>query len=674
MEEKTKKINKKNIIITILNIITLLAAIFLIISIYMISGVENTIRYIGIIILFIINIMLILVTRKLFKANKKSTITISIIISIILILTQILLGYFIQRTYSSLNSMNKDKITYTSVIATKNTSNINDINDLKNKNIGIVVDETSIDGYVIGLEIIKEQKLEEKSKIKEYTDISQLVKDLYNKKIDAMIIGKNYPSMFKSTSTYKNIEKDTKIIYEKEKTLTKDEIAKYTGDEMLNLNTSDKIDKPFTMLVMGIDSTANTLSKNATGNGDALMLVTFNPKTLNATIFSIPRDTYVPIACFENQKENKITHAAWNGENCMIKTIENLTDINIDYYVKINFQGVVKLVEALNGITVDVPLDFCESNSKRSTKTNNLICLKKGKHTLNGEEALALARHRKTLTTGDLQRGVNQQIVVQGILNKLKSIKSANQMLTILDTISKNMDTNFTTKQILSFYDIAKQLFMTSSSNNLINMQQLYLQGASQMIYDEGMGLVLYDYIPNKESLNLVINTMKQNLELEKTTQIKKLDFSIEHPFKLTTIGNNVKSATQTYTLLPNFVGQSESYARNWLANNGLSASVTTKEVSSGYYDGQIINQSYPESKRIDLINGSVTLTVAKVIQTQTQTPKTKNNTNNTNKSNKNTNQNKNNNTTNNNNNQDKNDDTQTKDDTSTTLPPEIIE
>ena len=100
LEEKPKKQNKKNIIITLLNIITLLAAIFLIISIYMISGVENAIRYIGIIILFIINIMLILVTRKLFKTNKKSTITISIIISIILILTQTLLGYFIQKTYN----------------------------------------------------------------------------------------------------------------------------------------------------------------------------------------------------------------------------------------------------------------------------------------------------------------------------------------------------------------------------------------------------------------------------------------------------------------------------------------------------------------------------------------------------------------------------------------------
>ena len=495
---KKKKINSKKMIINIMTILNLIAVGFLIGSIFMISGVENTIRYIAMIVIFIINIILILLMRKLFKSGKKSKVTVSVIISIVLIVVQSLLGYFIFRTYTTLSNMNKSKITYTTVIATKSEAKLNDIDDLKDKKIGIVVDETSIDGYIIGLEVIKEHNLEKNNKILEYTDFSSLVKDLYGSKIDAMIIGKNYPSMFKSVDDYKNIEQETKVIYEKSKTLTKDEISKYTGEEMVNFNTSDKIDKPFTVLVMGIDSTASTLSKNATGNGDALMMVTFNPKTLNATIFSIPRDTYVPIACFENQKENKITHAAWNGESCMIKTIENFTGINIDYYVKINFQGVVKLVEALNGISVDVPLDFCESNSKRSTKSENLICLKKGVQTLNGEEALALARHRKTLTTGDLQRGVNQQLVVQGILNKLKSVKSANQMLNILDTISQNMDTNFTTKQILSFYDIAKNLFLTSTTDNLINMKQLYLQGASQMIYDEGLGMTLYNYIPNQ--------------------------------------------------------------------------------------------------------------------------------------------------------------------------------
>ena len=619
-EENTKKrkINGKKIIVNIMTILTLLACGLLIGSIYMVSGVENTIRYISMIIIFIINIILILLIRKFFKSDKKSKVAISIIICIILVIVQSLVGYFIIRTYSTLSNMNKSKITYTTVIATKSESKLNDINDLQDKKIGIVVDETSIDGYIIGLEIIKDQNLENDNEIVEYTDFSSLVKDLYGSKIDAMIISKNYPSMFKAMDDYKNIEQETKIIYEKSKTLTKDEISKYTGEEMVNFNTSDKIDKPFTVLVMGIDSTASTLSKNATGNGDSLMMVTFNPKTLNATIFSIPRDTYVPIACFENQKENKITHAAWNGESCMIKTIENFTGINIDYYVKINFQGVVKLVESLNGISVDVPLDFCESNSKRSTKSENLICLKKGVQTLNGEEALALARHRKTLTTGDLQRGVNQQLVVQGILNKLKSVKSANQMLNILDTVSQNMDTNFTTKQILSFYDIAKNLFLTSTTDNLINMKQLYLQGASQMIYDEGLGLTLYNYIPNKESLDLVINAMKQNLGLEEVEHVKKMEFSIEKPFKLETVGSNVETATKTYTLLPNFIGESESYARSWLSSNGISVTTTTKEVSSGYYDGQIIDQSYPENKRIDLISGTVNLTVAKVVKVET--------------------------------------------------------
>ena len=543
--EKPKK-SKKNIIINIISAIPIISAILLMASIYLISGVENTIRYIAIVSIFIINIILVLLLRKLGKKEKKSKFTLFIILSLILAIIELLIGLFIYKTYSTLNNMNKDKITYTTVIATKKDSNLEKITDLNDNKIGIVVDETSIDGYIIGLEIIKDENLEKNNEIVEYSNFSSLVKDLYDKKIDAMIISKNYPSMFQNIDEYKNIATETKTIYEKSKTLTKDEIAKYTGDEMLNFNTSDKIDKPFTVLVMGIDSTVETLDKNATGNGDALMLVTFNPDTLNATILSIPRDSYVPIACFENQKENKITHAAWNGESCMIKTIENFTGINIDYYVKINFQGVVKLVEALKGIEVDVPIEFCESNSKRKTSSENLICLKEGKQTLNGEQALALARHRKTLTTGDLQRGVNQQLVVQGILNKLKSVKSANQLLNILDTISNSMDTNFTTKQILSFYDIAKNLLLTSTSNNLINMQQLYLSGEGQMIYDEGMGMVLYNYILNQNSLEQVVSIMKQNLGLENTEIIKKMDFNIAEPYKQETIGNDVKEATKT--------------------------------------------------------------------------------------------------------------------------------
>lgn len=613
-EQKPKK--KRYIGITFLSILPLITSLFTIYSIYLIDGIENKLRYIAMGGIFLLNIIIAIIIKKTAKKSKAKLIF-SIILVMLFMFIEIFIGYFIFKTYSSLDNMNKDTITYTTAIVVKNDSNIEQITDLDKKKIGIVIDETSIDGYHIGVEIIENEKLEDNNEIKEYATPSSLVKDLYDKKIDAIIISKNYPSMFKTINEYKNIENETKIIYEKSKKLTKEQIAKYTGDEIINFNSSDKIDKPFTLLVMGIDSTAETLNKNATGNGDSLMLITFNPKTLNATILSIPRDSYVPIACFAGEKENKITHAAWNGESCMIKTIQNFTGINIDYYVKVNFQGVIKIVNALDGITVDVPVEFCESNSKRSTKQENLICLKKGKQKLNGEQALALARHRKTLLTGDLQRGVNQQLVVQGILNKVKNIRSVNQLLTLLDTISNSMDTNFTTKQILSFYDIAKKLMKSSNaSSNLITMQQLYLSGASQMIYDEGMGLVLYNYILNQDGLNEVISAMKQNLELETPKMITSMTFDIKKTYKSKTIGADVTTATKTYTLLPNFVGESESYAVNWLSNNGVSYSVVTKEVTSGN-NGQVLSQSMPSGKRLDLITGGVTLTVTKVVANQ---------------------------------------------------------
>ncbi len=74
------------------------------------------------------------------------------------------------------------------------------------------------------------------------------------------------------------------------------------------------IKEPFTILLMGVDSTEEGLTKNTVANGDSLVLITFNPKTLNATMISIPRDSYVPIACWSGKPENKINTCCgiWN--------------------------------------------------------------------------------------------------------------------------------------------------------------------------------------------------------------------------------------------------------------------------------------------------------------------------------------------------------------------------
>ena len=147
---------------------------------------------------------------------------------------------------------------------------------------------------------------------------------------------------YKLIEKYKKIDKEVKIIK--------------TKLEKASSNTkkygTKKITEPFTMLLMGIDSTKDGLSNSDSFNGDSLILVTFNPNTLNTTILSIPRDSYVPISCFPGKYENKITHAAWKGTNCVINTIQDFTGIKIDYYAKINFKGLVCLVNALRGITV----------------------------------------------------------------------------------------------------------------------------------------------------------------------------------------------------------------------------------------------------------------------------------------------------------------------------------
>lgn len=616
-KEEKKKLKKPiRIIKNIFSVANILSMAFLIYSIYLINGIETEIRFVVMGVILIINLLFIILLRKIINKNKLIKFIIFIILSTILILGQSILGYYIFKTYSSLNNINKNKITYETAVVIKKDANILTIEGLKNKKIGIVVDETSIDGYVIGLEIIKEYELDSKNTIIEYESITELMKDLYKKDIDAIIISSNYPSMFRSLEGYEKINEETKTIHTKEKTLTKEQIAEYTGEETINFNTSDSITEPFTVLLMGVDSTKEKLDKNASGNGDSLMLVTFNPKTLNATIFSIPRDTYVSIPCSGfGGIENKITHAAWQGESCMIKSIENFTGININYYVKINFQGVIKLVDAMGGIDLDVPIEFCESNQYRETSSSKLICLKKGYQTINGEQALALARHRKTLATGDFQRGVHQQLVVQGMINKLKSVRSANQAMDILDAVSNSMDTNFTTKQILSFYDIAKNILLTSNSDNLINLQRLYLTGSGQMIYDERSGLVLYNFIPNQSSLDQIVNTMEQNLSTNTKNKTKKMNFNIEDEFEMEVIGENPTSGTNLYKLMPNFIGKSQSYAEDWLQDNGIKFTIEEKEVTDDTYkNGYVIEQSAPESQRIDKVS-SVKLVIAKKIE-----------------------------------------------------------
>ena len=596
-EKKDKKKKKCRLWLAILSIIVIASNLFAIYNILLLGPIEEVVRYIIIGVFVVLDIVIIFKVRSKRRHKEKRARLLTFFLILYLLINCAISG-LIMYAYGTLSSINRDTVTYSSSLIVASSSEIESVEDLADNSIGILSDETSPEGYIIPNEVIDENKLKDENEIVEYDDYFTAMADLYDGEVNAIFVPTDYPSMFTSMETYANITEDTKII------LTKEKKMKKASTSNRSTSTGKSVTEPFTILLMGVDSEQEGLSKNTVANGDSLILVTFNPNTLNATMLSIPRDSYVPIACWSGQPENKITHAAAYGTDCMMDTIENYFDVTIDYYAKINFKGLVSLVDTLGGITVDVPQDLCTDNSNREGE----VCISAGVQTLNGEQALVLARNRKQLAGGDLDRGLNQQLVIQGILNKAKELNSINQVMDILNTITNNLDTNFTEQQILSFYDIAKDIMnnaLQKDDVDLINIEQLYLDGTGQMIYDERSRLVLWDYVPNTASRDDIVEAMKINLGEQEPNMIKEFSFSInDEDYEKTVTGTGPYKTAFTYDLLPDFTGDSMNQAERYANAHGIRV---TFKGESGY----VVSQSLPANKRIDLISGSVVLTLS---------------------------------------------------------------
>lgn len=499
--KKKKKIKLNNLLV----LLCIISSLYLIYRIYQFGPIEPAIRYI------IIGIILLIDFIFFYKKQKIKGKKLILFVMVIYIGFNVFMSLVIGKVYDAIDSINKSKVIYSTSLVTLSSNDNNDIGNINNCKIGIINDTLSIDNYVIANDIIKENKLDSNNEIKKYDDILDMLSDLYSEKIDYMFISSNYQVMFSTTDGYENIGNELKVITTKDKSVAKN-----------NSSNNSSVDGPFSILLMGVDSEKDGLKKNAYANGDSLILVTFNPDTYNATMMSIPRDSYLPITC-RNNKKNKLTHAGWYGTDCMIETIEKTFNIDIDYYVKVNFKGVVNLVDALNGVEVEVPKRLCTDNSDRMGN----ICIEKGLQTLDGEHALVLARNRYDLALGDIGRGYNQQLLIRAMIKKLTTVRSVNQLLDIIDTVSNNLDTNLTTNEILSFYNIFKDMIKINRNDDgdVFNIEQLKLEGTGKMVYFSNLKMKLWTYQLDKKSIDEVSKAMRVNLDLRDPDYIKEFHF-----------------------------------------------------------------------------------------------------------------------------------------------------
>jgi LCP family protein required for cell wall assembly len=263
------------------------------------------------------------------------------------------------------------------------------------------------------------------------------------------------------------------------------------------------------VLFMGVDE-SDVRNFGDAVRTDALILATFNKAGKSVNLVSIPRDSYVHLPFKDDM--DKINHAhVFGGVKGTIETVEELFNVPVDYYVKLNFNAFIDVVEALDGITVDVPITFTEMDS---LDRKGAIQLEKGIQTLNGEEALALARTRKI--DSDIERGKRQQLVMTSIINKAISISSIAKYGDVIEAVGSNMKTNMTFEEMLSFHDYAL-------AGTKLTINSFTLEGQDDYINR------IYYYSLNHASVEDISNQLRSHLDISNISNSETED-GPDHP------------------------------------------------------------------------------------------------------------------------------------------------
>lgn len=382
----------KNILKIILSILTIILSIICIFTIKGLNMLPNKSFIIFVSIMILFNLIGLLLYTK-----KKWLNIIGFVISIITIIISIIGYYYGSETIDYLkHSFNNDSVEiseYGLYVLKKNNFELNDI-----KNFGYLNDESAE-------KAVKELKSRTNAEELYYDDMYTLSSDLKDNKINSMLLDKTYYNMLLDENEIS--EDDIKLIYSFNIEVKK-KVTKQSVDTL----------KPFNIFLSGSDARSNYIASKT--RSDVNMIISVDPKKKTILLTSIPRDYYVSVYGKTGLKD-KLTHAGIYGIDTSVKTVENLFDINIDYYIKVGFSSVIEVVNLIDGIDIESDKAFISHcGDGGAIKTN----VKKGMNHFKGGQALSYARERYAYSLGDRHRILNQQQVLEAVINKVATDKS----------------------------------------------------------------------------------------------------------------------------------------------------------------------------------------------------------------------------------------------------------
>ncbi|QPQ30512.1 LCP family glycopolymer transferase [Lysinibacillus sp. JNUCC 51] len=260
-------------------------------------------------------------------------------------------------------------------------------------------------------------------------------------------------------------------------------LVEATGDENEVQKIVTKKD-PFSVLMLGVDE-----RKNDSGRSDTMIVVTVNPEKHTMKMLSIPRDTRTEI--IGHNSVDKINHAyAYGGVPMAVNTVEHFLDIPIDYYVFVNMEGFLQIIDTIGGVTIDNDMDL----------TYNTYHYPKGEITLDGDNALIFSRIRYEDPRGDFGRQIRQRQIIEAVLKKASTPSILLKATDMLDVVGENVRMNFTMKDLIQLQSIYKQM-----DGNI-----------DQLSFKEGDGKRINNiwyFIPEETELEKIKSDLKAHLQ-----------------------------------------------------------------------------------------------------------------------------------------------------------------
>lgn len=468
----------------ILNVIAIIFLLVVSISITKLNILPGKYYYPSIVLVLVMMVLFIL---SIFKSDKKGLLITSIISSIVISIISSLGLIYLNSTNNLLDniSFKKEKSIYYVVV--KKNSDYKELSDLDDKKLAIM--ENGSTNYQKALKEVN--KKIDVNTVK-YKNVNVLANDLITEKVDSILLNSNSKRIL--DDILKDFKNNTRII---------EKISIDVKQKKENVIVSNT--EPFNILISGIDTDGDI---NSVSRSDVNIVMTVNPKNHEVLLTNIQRDMQVQLHGTTGIKD-KLTHAGIYGIDMSRQTIEDFLDTKIPYYIRVNFDSLVKVVDSIGGVDIDNDVAF-----KGYTRNFEV-----GKLHLNGKEALEYARERKKMPSGDYTRGLHQEKIIEAIINKVTTSKKIlNNYSKFTSVLDEFIQTNIPSSTIKSY---VREQIDTMPSWTVIS--RAVDSSGSALVETYSMpGMNLYVAFPDENSVktaSTIINGMLENKNYDTINQ-----------------------------------------------------------------------------------------------------------------------------------------------------------